>query len=58
MRDYDNLLYYQDLYRNELETKRNELNLLNQEINYRKDLVDSYGIKLKVNEKLETMVLV
>jgi hypothetical protein len=53
--DYDNLLYYIDLYKKEAEAKRNTLSQLNQEINYSKGLVDSYRIKLNVIEKLERM---
>jgi hypothetical protein len=53
--NYDNLVKYIDLYKKEVETKKNELNLLNREINYSKDLLDSYRIKLEVIEKLETM---
>jgi hypothetical protein len=53
--DYDNLLYYIDLYKKEAEAKRNTLNQLNQEINYSKGLVDSYRIKLNVIEELERM---
>jgi DNA repair protein SbcC/Rad50 len=53
--DYDNLLYYTQLYKKEVEAKKEELNHLNQEINYSKDLLDSYRIKLEIIEKLETM---
>jgi hypothetical protein len=53
--DYDNLLNYTHLYKNEVEVKRNELNLLNQEINSRKGLLDSYRIKSDIAEDLERM---
>ena len=55
MRDYDNLVYYIQLYKKEVEAKKNELNLLNQEINYSKGLLDSYRIKLDVIGDLERM---
>ncbi len=53
--DYDNLLNYIQLYKNEVEVKRNELNLLNQEINSHKGLLDSYRIKSDIAENLERM---
>jgi len=53
IRDYDNLLYYKQLYKNEVEAKKNELNLLNQEINSRKGLLDSYRIKSDIAGNLE-----
>lgn len=53
--DYDNLLNYIHLYKNEVEGKRNELNLLNQEINSRKGLLDYYRIKSDIAEDLERM---
>jgi hypothetical protein len=53
--DYDNLLNYTHLYKNEVEVKRNALNLLNQEINSRKGLLDSYRIKSYIAEDLERM---
>ena len=55
MGDYDNLVYYIQLYKKEVEAKKDELNLLNQEINYSKGLLDSYRIKLDVIEDLERM---
>ena len=55
IRDYDNLVYYIDLYKKEVEAKTNEMNQLNQEINYSKGLVDSYRIKLDIIGKLERM---
>ena len=48
--DYGNLLSYIQLYKNEVEAKKDELNQLNQEINYRKGVLDSYRIKLDVIE--------
>jgi len=54
IRDYDNLLYYIQLYKKE-EAKKDELNLLNQEINSRKGLLDSYRIKSDIAEDLERM---
>ncbi len=53
--DYDNLLNYTHLYKNEVEVMRNALNLLNQEINSRKGLLDSYRIKSYIAEDLERM---
>jgi hypothetical protein len=53
--DYENLLYYIELYKKDLEAKKTELNLLNQEINSRKSLLDSYKIKLDIVEDLERM---
>ena len=55
IRDYDNLLYYIQLYKKEEEAKKDELNLLNQEINSRKGLLDSYRIKSDIAEDLERM---
>ena len=55
MRDYDNLLYYIGLYKNEIETKKEELKLWNEEITYSRNLLNSYRIKLEVIEKLETI---
>jgi len=55
MRDYDNLLYYIGLYKKEIETKKEELKLLNEEITYSINLLNSYRIKLEVIEKLETI---
>jgi hypothetical protein len=55
IRDYDNLLYYIDYYKKEVEAKKDELKKLNQEINYSKGLIDSYRIKLDTIEKLEIM---
>ena len=55
MRDYDNLLYYIGLYKKEIETKKEELKLLNEEITYSRNLLNSYRIKLEVIEKLETI---
>jgi hypothetical protein len=51
--DYENLLSYIQLYKKEVEAKKYELNQLNQEINYRKGVLDSYRIKLDVIEELE-----
>jgi hypothetical protein len=51
--DYKNLLYYLQLYKKEVEAKKEELNQLNQEINYSKGVLDSYRIKLDVIEELE-----
>ncbi|HJT83699.1 MAG TPA: hypothetical protein VJ697_04380 [Nitrososphaeraceae archaeon] len=53
--DYDNLFYYTQLYKKELEARKNELKLLNQEIDYRKELLDSYRIKLEIAKNLERM---
>jgi hypothetical protein len=53
--DYDNLLYYIQLYKKEVEAQKDELNLLNQEINSRKELLDSYRIKSDIAEDLERM---
>ncbi len=53
--DYDNLVYYLQLYKNEVEAKKNELDKLNQDINYNKDLLDSYRIKLCIIEEMERM---
>jgi DNA repair ATPase RecN len=53
--DYDNLVNYIDLYKKKVEAKSNEVNLLNQQINYSKGLVDSYRIKLDVIGELERM---
>ena len=55
IRDYDNLLYYIQLYKKEEEAKKDELNLLNQEINSPKGLLDSYRIKSDIAEDLERM---
>ena len=55
LEDYDNLLYYIQLYKKEVEAKKDKLNLLNQDINSGKELLDSYRIKLEIIEKLETM---
>jgi hypothetical protein len=55
IRDYDNLLYYIQLYKKEVEAKKDELNLLNQDINSGKELLDSYRIKLEIAENLERM---
>jgi predicted nucleic acid-binding Zn-ribbon protein len=51
--DYNNLLYYIELYKKELEAKKTELNQLNQEIISSKGLLDSYRIKLDVIGELE-----
>ncbi len=51
--DYDNLVYYIELYKKELEAKKTELNQLNQEISSSKGLLDSYRIKLDVIGELE-----
>jgi prefoldin subunit 5 len=53
--DYNNLLYYRQHYKKEVEAKKNELNLLNQEINSLKELLDSYRIKSDITENLERM---
>ncbi|HJU59065.1 MAG TPA: helix-turn-helix domain-containing protein [Nitrososphaeraceae archaeon] len=53
--DYENLLSYIQLYKKEVEAKKDELNQLNQEINYRKGVLDSYRIKLDVIGELERM---
>ena len=53
--DYDNLLDYIQLYKKEVGAKKDELNLLNQEINSRKGLLDSYRIKSDIAENLERM---
>ena len=53
--DYDNLLNYIQLYKNEVEVKKDEFNLLNQEINSRKGLLDSYRIKSDIAEDLQRM---
>jgi hypothetical protein len=55
IRDYDNLLYYRQLYKKEVEAKKDELSLLNQELNSRKELLDSYRIKSDIVEDLERM---
>ena len=55
MRDYDNLLYYIDLYKNEANAKRQELNLLKQEITNSRRIVNSYRIKLELINDLERM---
>ncbi|HET9807609.1 MAG TPA: hypothetical protein VFP49_11920 [Nitrososphaeraceae archaeon] len=51
--DYENLLYYIELYKKEVEAKKTELNQLNQEISSSKGLLDSYRIKLDVIGELE-----
>jgi hypothetical protein len=38
--DYENLLYYIELYRKEVESKKTDLNQLNQEISSSKGLLD------------------
>jgi uncharacterized coiled-coil DUF342 family protein len=53
--DYDNFLHYIDLYKNEVNAMREKLNLLNQEINFREDLLGSYRVKLDIAEDLERM---
>ena len=53
--DYDNLLNYIQLYKNDVEAKKDELNLMNQEINSRKGLLDSYRIKSDIAGDLERM---
>ena len=55
IRDYENLLNYIQLYKKDVEAKKDELNLLNQEINSRKALLDSYRIKSDIAEDLERM---
>ena len=55
MRDYDNLVYYIQYYSKEVETKKDQLNQLNHDINYSKGALDSYRIKLEVIEELERM---
>ena len=53
--DYDNLVNYIDLYNKEAESKKTELNQLNQEISSSKGQLDSYRIKLDVIGELERM---
>jgi hypothetical protein len=55
IRDYENLLNNIQLYKKDVEGKKDELNLLNQEINSRKALLDSYRIKSDIAEDLERM---
>jgi len=55
IRDYENLINYIQLYKKEIEAKKEELNKLNKEIKYGKGLLDSYRIKLEVIEELEIM---
>ncbi len=57
MGDYDNFVYYIQYYKKEIEAKKDEVNHLNQEINYSKGMLDSYIIKLNKLSELEIMVL-
>ena len=51
--DYDNLVYYIQLYKKEVEAKKDELNQLNQDINYSKELLDASRIKIDVIGEFE-----
>lgn len=55
IRDYDNLVYYIQQYKKEVEAKKAELDKLNQDLNYRKGLLDWYRIKLDIMEELDRM---
>jgi hypothetical protein len=48
-------MFYVALSLAEIFLNKSELNLLNQEINFRKDLLDSYRIKSDIAEDLERM---
>ena len=45
MRDYDNFVYYIQYYSKEVETKKDQLNQLNHDINNSKETLYSYRIK-------------
>jgi hypothetical protein len=55
IRDYENLIYYIEHYKIQVEAKKNELDQLNQETNYSKTILDSYRIKLDIVTELERM---
>ena len=55
MRDYDNFVYYIQYYKKEVEAKKDDLDKLNQEINYSKGILDSYIIILDKLSELEIM---
>ena len=55
IRDYENLVNHIQLYKKEVEAKKEELNQFNKEINYSKGVLNSYRIKLDTIEKLEIM---
>ena len=55
IRDYENLIYYIEHYKIQVEAKKNESDQLNQETNYSKSILDSYRIKLDIVTELERM---
>jgi len=55
MVDYDNFVSYIQSYKKEVEARKDELDKLNQEINYYKGFLEPYRIKSDIMNKLERM---
>ncbi len=53
--DYENLLNYIELYKNEVQVKKAELDKLDKDINYYNGLLNTYRIKSDIIDKLERM---